>query len=398
MSKPHLQTVLQHTGQAKFDERTGTAPVAMPSMRTSTVRFKSLAHLEKAAQEQSLGGRSVVYGRAGMDTHRALEDIFCELEGGTHAWLVPSGMAAISLGVLSFVQQGDHILVADNAYAPVRALDQGFLARMGIEVSYCEPTIEAFTAALQSNTKVLYLESPGSLLMQMVDIPALAEFAQTHRLISIADNTWGSGLHYQPLGLGADVSVISATKYISGHSDFLMGAVVTHRPDLVPTLKECHYALGYSVSADDVWLALRGVRTLAVRMRESGESALKVCQALAQWPEVDRIFHPAWAGDPGHELWLRDAKGSNGLLSFSLSIDSTRARRFVDQLTLFGIGFSWGGFESLVQLVDVKSLKPHSYWQAQEKPVIRLHIGLEQVDDLIADLEQAWVKSEQKPL
>lgn len=394
MSKPHLETVLQHTGQANFDEKTGAAPVAMPSMRTSTVRFKSLAHLEKASQDLSTGGRSVVYGRAGMDTHRALEDIFCELEGGQRAWLVPSGMAAISLGVLSFVQQGDHILVADNAYAPVRALDKGLLTRMGVEVSYCEPTVDAFAAALRPNTKIVYLESPGSLLLQMVDIPALTEFAQTHHLISIADNTWGSGLHYQPLRLGVDVSVVAATKYISGHSDFLMGAVVTNRPHLVPALSECHYALGYSVSADDVWLALRGVRTLAIRMRESGASALKVCQALAQWPEVDRIFHPAWEDDPGHELWLRDAKGSNGLLSFSLKVDHDRARRFVDQLSLFGIGFSWGGFESLVQLVDAGTLRLHSYWQTPDYPVIRLHIGLEQVEDLISDLEQAWAKSE----
>lgn len=393
MSKYQLQTALQHIGQAEFDEHTGAAPVAMPAMRSSTVRFRSLAHLEQAFEDLKKGGRAVVYGRGGLDTHRALEDVFCELENGVYSALVPSGMAAISLGVLSFVQQGDHILVSDSAYAPVRSLDSGLLQRMGIEVSYCEPTVEGFKAALRPNTKVLYLESPGSLLMQMLDLPALTDFAREHGLISVADNTWGSGLQYQPLNLGADVSVIAATKYISGHSDFLMGAVVTNREDLVPALRTCHYALGYSVSADDVWLALRGVRTMPIRMRESAASALKVCEALSTWAEVEQIYFPAWPQDPGHQLWLRDATGSNGILSFSLNTDPARAARFVDQLQLFAIGFSWGGFESLVQLVDSQTLSQHSYWQNQQRPLIRLHIGLEHVDDLIADLEQAWVKS-----
>lgn len=393
MNKHHLQTVLQHAGQANFDNSTGAAPVAMPSMRTSTVRFKSLAHLERAMHDQAQGGRSVVYGRAGMDTHRALEDVFCELEEGTQALLVPSGMAAISLGVLSFVKHGDHILVADSAYAPVRALDSGFLNKIGVEVSYCEPTVEGFQAALRPNTKVLYLESPGSLLLQMLDLPALSAFAKTHGLITVADNTWGSGLHYQPLRLGIDVAVISATKYIGGHSDFLMGAVVTARADLADALAQCHYALGYSVSADDVWLALRGVRTLPIRMRETSANAMKVCEALALWPEVQQIYHPAWPQDPGHALWLRDATGSNGVLSVRLATDPERAVRFVNGLRLFGIGFSWGGFESLVQLVDAKTLSHHSYWQGNTSPLIRLHIGLEQPEDLIADLNQAWALS-----
>lgn len=393
MNKHHLQTVLQHVGQANFDKSTGAAPVAMPSMRTSTVRFKSLAHLERAMHDQAQGGRSVVYGRAGMDTHRALEDVFCELEEGTQALLVPSGMAAISLGVLSFVKHGDHILVADSAYAPVRALDSGFLNKIGVEVSYCEPTVEGFQAALRPNTKVLYLESPGSLLLQMLDLPALSAFAKTHGLITVADNTWGSGLHYQPLRLGIDVAVTSATKYIGGHSDFLMGAVVTARADLADALAQCHYALGYSVSADDVWLALRGVRTLPIRMRETSANAMKVCEALALWPEVQQIYHPAWPQDPGHALWLRDATGSNGVLSVRLATDPERAVRFVNGLRLFGIGFSWGGFESLVQLVDAKTLSHHSYWQGNTSPLIRLHIGLEQPEDLIADLNQAWALS-----
>lgn len=394
-AKPHLHTLLQHAGQAEFNEKTGAAPVALPSMRTSTVRFKTLDHLDQAMQDRNAGGRSVVYGRAGMDTHRALEDVFCELEAGTHAFLVPSGMAAITLGIMSFVSQGDHILAVDCAYGPVHALDKNVLQRMGISTTYCEPAVEALKAVLQDypNTKVLYVESPGSLLMQMLDMPALAEFAAEHNLVLITDNTWGSGLIYQPLSLGANVSVVAGTKYVGGHSDLLIGAVIVKDEALAAKINACNYALGYSVSADDAWLALRGVRTMPLRMRETGDNALRVCEALSQWPEVKTIYHPAWEQDANHDLWQRDAMGSNGMLAVSLDIDLARARRFVDALQLFGIGFSWGGFESLVQLVDPNSIAGHSYWADGDAVLLRLHIGLEDSDDLIADLSRSFTYS-----
>lgn len=391
--KPHIHTFLQHSGQAEFDANTGAAPVAMPSMRSSTVRFKTLEHLDQAFEDRNTGGRSVIYGRAGMDTHRALEDVFCELEAGTHAFLLPSGMAAISLAILSFVSQGDHILAVDCAYGPVHTLDQSFLQRMGVSTSYCEPTVEAFKAALKPTTKVLYLESPGSLLMQMVDMPALAQFAAQHNLVLITDNTWGSGLIYQPLSLGADVSVVAGTKYVNGHSDLLLGAIVVKDKTLAAKINDCNYALGFSVSSDDAWLALRGVRTMALRMRETAANALQVCEALAKWPEVKTIYHPAWKDDTYHHLWQRDATGSNGLLSVSLTIDETRARRFVNALKLFGIGFSWGGFESLIMLVAPWALESHSYWNEDKAVLLRLHIGLENPDDLIADLNRALALS-----
>lgn len=391
--KSHLHTFLQHAGQAEFDHKTGAAPVALPSMRTSTVRFKTLDHLDQALNNRNSGGRDVVYGRAGMDTHRALEDVFCELEAGTQAFLVPSGMAAITLGIMSVVSQNDHILVADCSYGPVRTLDQNVLQRMGISTTYCEPTIEAFAAALQSNTKVLYVESPGSLLMQMLDMPALAQFAAANDLILMTDNTWGSGLIYQPLSLGADVSVVAGTKYVGGHSDLLLGAVVVKDKDLAAQIDACHYALGFSVSADDAWLALRGVRTMPIRMRETAANALQVCEALSKWKEVKTIYHPAWKEDPCHAIWQRDATGSNGMLAFSLEVDNAQARRFVNALKLFGIGFSWGGFESLVQLVTPNAIECHSYWKDGDAILIRLHIGLEDPKDLIADLNQALAAS-----
>lgn len=391
--KPHLTTFLQHAGQADFDDKTGAAPVALPSMRTSTVRFKTLAHLDQAMQARSAGERVAVYGRGGMETHRALEQVFCELEAGAHAFLLPSGMAAITLGLMSFVSQGDHILAVDCAYAPVHTLDRNVLQRMGISTTYCAPTVAALQAALQPNTKVLYVESPGSLLMQMLDMPALAAFAEAHNLLLIADNTWGSGLIYQPLRLGADVSVVAGTKYVAGHSDLLLGAVVVNDAALAEKVEACHYALGFSVSADDAWLALRGVRTMPLRMRETGANALRVCEALAQWSEVKTIYHPAWYQDAYHELWQRDAMGSNGMLAVSLDISAARARRFVDALQLFGIGFSWGGFESLVQLVNPAAIADHSYWVDGDAALLRFHIGLEQVEDLIADLQQAFAAS-----
>ena len=388
MSK-QVETYLQHAGLADFDTK-GTAPVAMPTTRSSTVRFQSMAHLDQAFNERGQGQKALVYGRGGMQNHRALEDIICQLEAGTDCYLASSGMAAITLAILSVVNHGDHIIVTDGAYAPVRTLDQQFLQRMGISVSYCEPTVESCQAALQDNTKVLYMESPSSLLMQMIDVPALASFAASKQLVSIADNTWGSGLIYQPLALGVDISVIAATKYIGGHSDLLMGAVVCKETALAQKINHCQYALGYSVSADDVWLALRGVRTMPIRMRACAENALAISERLATWEQVKQVYHPAWPGDATHELWRRDATGSNGMLAFSLKATEAQCRRFVDALQLFGIGFSWGGFESLVQLVPAAAIAPHSYWQEDTvATVLRLHAGLEAIEDLLADLEQA---------
>ncbi|MGO3889850.1 MAG: cystathionine beta-lyase [Paenalcaligenes sp.] len=389
-SSRHLDTKLAHLGLAEFDPQTGAAPVAMPAMRSSTVRFRSLEDLDRAQAAQAAGERRPAYGRGGLDTHAALEQVFCELEQGQYCALVPSGMAAVALGITAFVQHGDHVLVTDSAYAPVRLYDSGLAKRLGIEITYVAPDVASVRAAIRPNTKVLYMESPGSLLMQMLDVPALVAVAKEHNLVTVADNTWGSGYAYRPLELGVDVSVIAATKYVAGHSDLMMGAVVVgDNAALISTVKKTNYALGYSVSADDVWLALRGVRTLSIRMRESAANGLKLAEFLSAQSEVERVFHPALPSDPGHALWKRDATGSNGMLAFSLNVSAEQARRFVNALTLFGIGYSWGGFESLVQYVEPELVNPHSYWNHSTKPLIRLHAGLEHPDDLIADLTQA---------
>ena len=384
-----LDTVLQHTGVAEFDPITGAAPVALPSLRTSTVRFQSLDALEKAQAGKAKGERSVTYGRVGMDTHAALEQVFCELEGAQRAFLASSGLGAITLSLLAMLDSNDHVLIADCAYGPVRYLDKIVLRRMGISSSYVRATVDTLEAHLRPNTRALYIESPGSLLFEMLDIPALADFARRHKLLLITDNTWGSGYIYRPLDLGADISVVAGTKYVGGHSDLMLGAVMANDPAIIKRLNDNHYAMGCSVSADDAWLAIRGARTLPLRMRQTADNAMRVCEFLASRKETVRIYHPAWSSDPGHALWKRDCTGSNGMLSVELNLDNVAARRFVDSLTLFGIGFSWGGFESLVQLVDHQAIACHGYWQASDNAVVRMHIGLESPDDLIADIKNA---------
>ena len=388
----HLDTRLLHIGTGEFDPETGTAPVALPSIRTSTVRFSNLQALERAQRRKANGERAVTYGRSGMETHRALEDVFMALEGGNYAVLAPSGAAAIHLAFMSVLQTGDHVLVADCVYGPVRHLDKAYLSKLGISVTYFSGRNDDIAALIRPETKMIYVESPGSLLFEMLDMQAIANVAQDHGLILATDNTWGSGYIYRPLALGAHMSVIAGTKYVAGHSDVMLGAVVVNDDRLAKLIQNTQYAIGNAISADDAWLALRGVRTMSVRMAQHSINALKVCEYLDGRPEVARIFHPAWHKDPGHALWQRDCTGSNGMLAVELKCSPDAAKTFVDALTLFGIGFSWGGFESLVQWVDPASLAPHTYWQHNPHALIRLHIGLESVDDLTNDLGQALAR------
>ena len=388
----HLDTRLLHIGTGEFDPETGTAPVALPSIRTSTVRFSNLQALERAQRRKANGERAVTYGRSGMETHRALEDVFMALEGGNYAVLAPSGAAAIHLAFMSVLQTGDHVLVADCVYGPVRHLEKAYLSKLGISVTYFSGRNDDIAALIRPETKMIYVESPGSLLFEMLDMQAIANVAQDHGLILATDNTWGSGYIYRPLALGAHMSVIAGTKYVAGHSDVMLGAVVVNDDRLAKLIQNTQYAIGNAISADDAWLALRGVRTMSVRMAQHSINALKVCEYLDGRPEVARIFHPAWHKDPGHALWQRDCTGSNGMLAVELKCSPDAAKTFVDALTLFGIGFSWGGFESLVQWVDPASLAPHTYWQHNPHALIRLHIGLESVDDLTNDLGQALAR------
>ncbi|CAM5217066.1 Cystathionine beta-lyase OS=Castellaniella defragrans OX=75697 GN=HNR28_002193 PE=3 SV=1 [Castellaniella defragrans] len=391
-----IDTLLQHTGQAPLDPVTGSGPVALPSYRTSTVRFASMDVLDAAQAAKQRGERVPTYGRVGLQTHAALEELLCQLEDGRRAFLAPSGMAAISMTLMGLLSQGDHALVVDCVYGPVRHLYRAILSRMGMAMDFVAPDLATLQAALRPETRVLYLESPGSLLIEMLDLPALSRWAHEHGLTVVVDNTWGSGYIYRPLTLGADISVIAATKYVGGHSDLMLGAAVARDPAMIAKLHESHYALGSTVSADDAWLAIRGARTLGLRMRACGEHAQAVCEWLAQRAEVSHIFFPAWPRDAGHALWQRDATGSNGLMSVAVDFDNQQVRRVIDSLRLFGIGYSWGGYESLVTQVEPSALKNHSYWariatgRMRAGTVLRLHVGLEDPADLIADLEQGF--------
>ena len=383
-----LATRLIHAGRNK--NYTGYA-VNPPVVRASTIVFDTFAELRQATLQR--GNRVPFYGRRGTDTHFALQEAICELEGGAGCALYPCGAAAISGALLAFLKSGDHLLMVDSAYEPTRALCDKLLSGLGIETTYYDPQIGASIASLiKANTRVIFLESPGSLTFEMQDIPAITAIARQHNIVTILDNTWASPILCQPFALGVDVSVQSATKYIVGHSDVMLGTASANAQHW-PQLREHSYLMGYCASADDAYTALRGLRTLAVRLKQHEQSALKVANWLAQRPEVETVLHPALASHPGHAIFQRDFSGSNGLFSFVLKQGSQQqVEAFIEGMAHFKMGFSWGGFESLVTAtMKVQNLRSATTWP-YSGPLIRLHIGLEDVDDLIADLTAAFAR------
>lgn len=385
-----LATRIVHAGSPAFQAfRGGTAPVNVPVERASTVRHASIASQRDVQARRQAGENIAGYGRHGSQTHRALEEALLTLEGGVRAFLVPSGLSAIALTFLALLSPGDHVVVTDSVYAPVRRLDAGLLQRLGIELSYADPADGGLEAAIRPQTRLIYTESPGSLLYEVYDLPAIARVARRHGIVLATDNTWASGILFRPLDVGADVSVLAATKYVAGHSDVMLGAVIARTEAIAARLAAAHDVLGLTVGADDAYLALRGVRTLPVRMAQHGRNALRVAHWLQAQPGVGPVFHPALPDDPGHALWKRDFRGANGLVSFGLDgAEPYAAERVADALRLFAIGASWGGYESLVTVVPPQRLADHARWTGGGA-VIRLHVGLEDPDDLIADLAQA---------
>jgi cystathionine beta-lyase len=390
MSK-HIDTRLLHAGAPRFHDK--TAPVNAPVVRTSTVRFESTAAYDEIARRNAGGELIATYGRQGLDTHRALEEAIGLLEGGRHTFLTPSGLAAISLTMLALLSPGDHVLVADSVYAPVRRLHRNLLQRMGIEFTYFSAQAD-LEQLIRPNTRLIYVESPGSLLYEVLDLPRVAAIAARRNLVVATDNTWGSGYLYRPLALGAHVSIIASTKYISGHSDVMQGAVVVSDPVLAKKIGVTNESVGFAISADDAYLALRGVRTMPVRLAQHQRNALQVAEFLERHAGVRKVFHPALPSDSGHALWKRDFTGANGLVSFEFAQPGeAAARAFVDALRFFGIGASWGGYESLVQIIPPERLAEQSYWTGTN-PAVRLHIGLESAADLIDDLQQAFERAQ----
>lgn len=381
-----VATRIVHAGRAR---KWAGYSVNVPVVRASTVVFDSMAEMKHAVRHR--GEHVPYYGRRGTQTHFAFSDAVCALEGGAGCALYPSGAAAISGALLAFLKTGDHLLMVDAAYEPTRALCDKVLKPLGIETTYYDPLIGAGIAELiRPNTRVIYLESPCSLTMEVQDVPAICAVAQAHNIVTILDNTWASPILCQPFAMGVDISIQAATKYICGHSDVMLGTASANARHW-PQLREHSYLLGYCASADDVYLAARGLRTLGVRLAQHERNTLQVVEWLAQRPEVAAILHPALPQHPGHAVFKRDFSGSNGLFSFVLKQgDLAAVTAFVEGMQHFKMGFSWGGYESLVLAnLDIQALRSVTKWPYQG-PLIRLHIGLEDPADLIADLATAF--------
>jgi cystathionine beta-lyase len=373
-------TRLVRTGR----DKSLTGPfVNPPVIHASTVLFDSVADMVGRRQRY-------VYGRRGTPTSEALEAAVSELEGAEGAVLCPSGLSAAATALLACLGAGDRVLIVDSVYSPVRHFADTVLRRFGVEVAYYGPLLdERIEALFTPNTRVVYVEAPGSLTFEMQDLTAVAEVAHRHSATVLFDNTWATPLFFRPLDHGADLSIMAGTKYLGGHADLMLGTVAASG-DSLKKLKDLHGTMGTHVAPDDVYLALRGLRTLAVRLERHQTSAITVAEWLAGRPEVACMLYPALPSDPGHNIWRRDMGGATGLFGVVLNgWSEQQAAKFVDSLRLFGIGASWGGYESLAIVAHPQSSRTATEWKAAG-PLLRLHIGLEEPGDLIADLDAAF--------
>lgn len=370
--------------------RKGSAPQTLartvnpPIQRASTVLLPNAASLYDDNQ--------LTYGITGLASPAALQQALAELEGSPDVTLYPSGLAAITGVMLAVLKAGDEILVVDSAYKPTRRFCDRVLTRFGVKTTYYDPALspEALMALATPATRMILLEAPGSLTFEMQDIPAMAKGANDRGIITLIDNTWAAGFYFKPLAHGVTISVQALTKYVGGHSDCFMGSATTMDETIGNQLGNAMWDIGWSVSPDDAYQMLRGLRTMAVRLPRHQENGLKVARWLQQRPEVSRVLHPALPDDPGHALWKRDFTGACGLFGVALNPCSQRAvHAFLDALKLFGLGFSWGGYESLAIHCDPQ-LKDRAVPVKLEGPLLRLHIGLEAVEDLTTDLDQAF--------
>ena len=377
------RTLLSHAGRNPA-KTCGT--VNMPVYRASTVIAPSLAEYEG---RQDKGLDEMCYGAMGTTTYYALAEAMTRLEHGAGSVITSSGLSACTMAILPFVSAGDHMLVTDSVYGPTRRFCETVLKRFGVETTYYAPGIGADIEKLfRPETRLVFTEAPGSLTFEMEDIPAVAEAARRYGCLTVMDNTWASPLFFRALEKGVDISVQAATKYIDGHSDLVLGVITARTRELYVRLKECMIALGETTSPDDCYLALRGLRSLAVRMRAQQESALTIASWLEKRPEVSRVLYPPLASDPGHALWQRDFTGAGALFGVELKSESAQAvADMVDHYRYFAIGASWGGFESLVTVNrPMRSVRP---WQGRGT-LLRYSIGLEDTEDLISDLEEGF--------
>ena len=379
-------TLTTHAGR---DPQRYAGLVNTPVFRGSTVLFPDVESYEHRDPDNY---KSMRYGIHGTPTTFALEEAVAQLEGGHAAVALPSGLAAIVAALAPFAKQGAHILMVDSVYGPARNFCEKRLKPFGVEVEYYDPLMGGTIARLiRPNTTAVYCEAPGSLTFEMQDLPAIAAAAHAKDIPVLADNTWGTPFFFRSLEHGVDVSIHAGTKYIVGHSDALMGSVVTNEKYWLP-VRRAVADYGYCVSPDDCYLALRGLRTIGVRMRHQQQSALTVARWLQTRPEVLRVLYPALESDPGHALWKRDFTGAASLFGVILKpVADDAVAEMIDELKIFGIGSSWGGFESLCIRANAAKGRTATKW-SPGGPLIRLHIGLEDTADLIADLERGFAK------
>ncbi len=354
-----------------------------PVVHASTVLFESAeAHL---ADRQRY-----VYGRHATPTIEALSDAVTELEGAAGTKLAPSGLAAVTLALMSVLSPGDHLLMVDTVYGPTRKFCDGMLARLGVTTTYYDPAVGAGIAALiRPETRAIFLEAPGSGTFEMQDVPAITAEAARRGIVTLMDNTWATPLFFQPIAHGVDLSIQAGTKYISGHSDVMIGTVAASER-VWPALQDTYRQLGLCVGPDDIYLAYRGLKTMSVRLDRHQANGLEVARWLAARPEVTRVRHPALPDDPGHALWRRDFSGASGLFAIEIApVTDAALIAFLDRLQLFGMGYSWGGYESLIVRARPEHGRTAVPWK-HEGTLLRLHIGLEDPADLIADLESGF--------
>jgi len=363
-----------------------------PIYQTSTIVFPTLKDLlwaERGYSDNDLvKPYELKYGRYGTQTNFALEKAIAQIENGYNSFITSSGAAAINTALIAFLKKGDHLLLVDNVYSPTRGFSDKFLARFGIETTYYDPRIgKDIEKLIKKNTKVIFMESPGSLSFEVQDVPAICAVAKKHNIVTIIDNTWASGIYFKPLNHGADISVSALTKYINGHSDVMMGAI---------TLKKRHFKVMYeafrymaaTAAPNSAYLVQRGLRTAKIRMDHSYKSALELAKWLETLPEVYKVLYPALESHEDHELWKRDFSGAASLFSIVLNKKYTNEAlaRMVDELKYFGMGYSWGGYESLILPVDAASVRSETSWPYGSKNILRISVGLEDVDDLKEDL------------
>lgn len=382
----NTKTRLPHAG---VDNLSTPHIVNPPVHRASTVLFDSVAHMHEVQQgweKDDPLSPSPTYGITDMPNQVALQNALAELEGGYRAQVYSSGLAAVTSALLAFTKAGDHVLYTDSAYGPGRRSALRLLQRFGVEVEPYDPLIGAnIRKLIRPNTTVVYCESPGSHTFEIQDVPAIAEVAHGNGAAVLIDNAWATGFYFNAFAHGADVVIQPVTKYISGHSDLLVGAVITNEKAW-PRLRETTLDLGQTAGPDDLFNALRGLRTLGVRLPRHYDTAMQVTQWLQSRPEVARVLYPALPGDPGHALWKRDFTGATGLFGIELKpCSAEQVAAMVDHYELFRLGYSWGGYESLVMLSQIANIRSVKTWTGG--PLVRFHVGLEDASDLIADLE-----------